>query len=337
MKVWCGPMFKSIEQVAYRDHHFIKHVPVPDRPALVAGLIKAGLRYFNTDFTSFEKHFTKEVMESIEFVLYEECLKTVLAPDDLKFLFSVLSGENRLSMRLGAKASLFARRMSGEMNTSLGNGFSNLMLALFLAEKAGGHLDGFVEGDDGIFACDFELKKEDYADLGFDIKIIEVANPCYASFCGMVFSDSGQIIKSPTRVLETFGWTHSMIHAGTKKMYELLRAKALSLCYELPQCPIIGALAREALRRSRGYEPRFIADGYHDFERVPRDEKQVPAFSPASDTRILFEKLFHVGVQLQLELEEAIRRDDLITVRRALTFHPDMADYVRRYVEEIPG
>lgn len=336
-KAWAGPLFKSIEMVVYQDRHFIKHVPIPDRPELVKGLIKGSLRYFNTDFTAFEKHFVEEIQENIEFVLYDELLKSKISGADLRYLHKVLTGENHLKMRLGAIANLKARRMSGEMCTSLGNGFTNLMLALFIASKKNGHIDGFVEGDDGIFACDFEMTKEDYVQLGFEIKIIELASPCEASFCGMVFSESGEIIKSPLRVLESFGWTHSFIDASEKIMLELLRAKSLSLVYEVPQCPILGALGREALKRTRGVVPRFVPDGYHTFEHVPKDEKGFAKFDPKPDTRVLFEKVYHIGVSEQLYLESLIQSNDLQGCFDALRFHCDIYDYAARYVLTIPG
>lgn len=166
--------------------------------------------------------------------------------------------------------------MSGDMCTSLGNGFTNLMLAKFLAAEQGKELAGFVEGDDGLFVTEATLTAEAYQQLGFSIKIVELGDPCKASFCGMVFAESGEIIKDPVKFLSTFGWTHSFINAGAAVMDQLLRAKALSAIYEAPQCPILGQLARCALEKTRGVIPRFVDDGYH---RAP-DEVKLEPFSP---------------------------------------------------------
>jgi hypothetical protein len=230
--------------------------------------------------------------------------------EDLDYLFKVVSGKNHLRTRTGISAKVDARRMSGEMNTSLGNGFTNLMLALFVAHENGFELDGYVEGDDGLFATNGELTTEMYAGLGFDIKIEEVRDPCEASFCGLIFSDGGQIIRDPKRFLQTFGWTSSFINAGPKIMNELLRAKALSACYETPQCPIVGSLARRALDKTSGYAPRFVWDGYHN-TNVPRDAKKIQKFAPDMSTRMLFASKFHISVEEQLLAEKAIRNDDL--------------------------
>lgn len=73
-KVWSGPMFKAIENEVYSDHWFIKHVPVPDRPALIKQMRKVGYRYWQTDFTAYESHFNATFMDACECELYRWCL-----------------------------------------------------------------------------------------------------------------------------------------------------------------------------------------------------------------------------------------------------------------------
>ena len=138
-----------------------------------------------------------------------------------------------------------------------------------------------------------ELTAKAYEELGFTIKIEEVDNPCHASFCGMIFADSGEIIRDPRRFMMGFGWTQSFISGGPRLMDELLRAKALSTVYETPQCPIVGAFARYALQQTVGVSPRFVNDGYHE---VPRDERHLPNVCPSADTRLLFEREFGVSI-----------------------------------------
>jgi len=202
------------------------------------------------------------------------------------------------------------------------------MLAKYLASKKGGSIYGFVEGDDGLFATDVSLEAADYAALGFTIKIEEVADPCEASFCGMVFGESGEIIRDPVKFLQGFGWTLSFINAGDRVMDELLRAKALSTAYETPQCPIVGAMARYALKQTSHVHPRFIADGYH----VCPDEFTVPRFCPAPDTRQLFEHRYGVTVQLQIAVEAAIANGDMDRVATLLPPPADVAEYASKYV-----
>lgn len=324
-KVFSGPFFKAIEEVVYELKPFIKHIPVPERPNVIRQMKYAGRRYYATDFTAFESHFSREVMESVECQLYRHCLSWSSHAD---FIAKTLVGLNRMRTRTGIRASVEARRMSGDMCTSLGNGFTNLMLASFLVHEKGGTLEGFVEGDDGLFATDVQLTSQDYEELGFTIKIEEVDDPMAASFCGMIFSDSGEIIREPRRVFMGFGWTQSFINAGPKVMAELLRAKALSSVYETPQCPIVGELARQALLRTRGVRPRFVDDGYHR----PHDEIPVPEFCPADDTRSLFAQVFGISVDVQLAAERAIRSGDMLALSSLVPPTPEQAEYSSKYV-----
>lgn len=325
-KVFSGPCFKAIEKVVYELSWFIKHVPVPDRPKLVGALRAANRHYYQTDFKAFESHFTPDVMESIELLLYRHCLWDFKGAG---LIIKTLRGKNRMKTRSGVRAVCEARRMSGDMCTSLGNGFSNLMLALYIMSRKGGKLEGFVEGDDGLFATTVPLCAEDYLDLGFTIEIEEVDDPCSASFCGLVFSDSGQIIRDPVKFLNRFGWTHSFIHAGPKIMNELLNAKALSTSFETPHCPIVGAIARHALKLTAGYCPRFVPDGYH--EAIPADFR-VPEFAPTLDTRLLFERLYGVPPALQIWAEGQIAEGNIDCVTSLFNAHPDVEDYTERYV-----
>jgi len=329
-KVFCGPFFKKIEEVVYAaegDVKFIKHIPVADRPKVLESIPK-GMSYYGTDFTSFEKHFTKEIMQAIEFVLYDYMLPCMTKLEK-ECLFNTLSGYNRLKSRLGFKAVVKARRMSGEMCTSLGNGFTNMMLALYLAHIKNGHIYGYVEGDDGIFATDFPLLAEDYKKLGFEIKIISHERISDASFCGMIFADAGEIIRCPVAFLSKFGWTSTDLGAGENVKLGLLRAKALSACYETPQCPIVGVVARYALSKTEGVAARFVYDGYH--KPIPRDSLNLQPFQPKEETRVLFSRIFHVSVDTQLLIESMINKGDF-DVSRLLPLSRDGLHYTTRYV-----
>lgn len=324
-KAWAGPRIKAVEEIVYGAlPEFIKHTPVPERPAKVCGLYKPGSRYFNTDFTAFESHFTPQVLDAIEGELIRHCLG-----DDGEFYMRVMCGLNKMRTSRGAGASVRGRRMSGEMSTSLGNGFTNLMLVKFIASEHHGHVDGYVEGDDGIFRTDFTLTEQDYLRLGFTIKIVEVSHPARASFCGIVCAESGQILRDPRRFLASFGWTLSFLGAGEGIMKSLLRAKALSACYETPHCPIVGVLARYALSHTRGVLPKWVDDGFHV---CPHDEWEVPDFAPSSDTRLLFEEVFGVSVRDQLRVEALIRSGDLGAIQHIVVPVPDMQHYAARYI-----
>jgi hypothetical protein len=325
-KVWSGPRFKAIEEVIYDLPWFIKHVPVPMRPFKIMDLRKSGCHYYATDFTAFESHFIPKLMNICECELYRWCLAN---ERDAGFLCSILMGPNRMRTRTHVFATCRGRRMSGDMCTSLGNGFTNLMLAMFLVSEKHGSMQGYVEGDDGIFASTVPLTSSDYEKMGFTIKIEEVADPCSASFCGLIFADGGQIVRDPYKFLQGFGWTSSFINAGSRIMDELLRAKALSCVYETPQCPIVGALARAALKRTEHVHPRFVQDGYHD---VLPDVVDIPAFAPSMATRELFSVLYGISIQHQLLLERALSSGNMQRVASLLPPPLDVGHFAQNYV-----
>jgi len=305
-KVYSGPAFHAIEHQLYQLPYFIKHVPVPQRPALIRALRRAGRRYYENDYTAFESHFTPEFLKACELVLYRHALSRY--PELAQVICDTLAGKNRLRTRAGVSLEIEGRRMSGDMCTSLGNGFTNLMLALFIAEENHGTLEGYVEGDDGIFAVDFEMTAAMFEKLGFTVKIKEHSDPCHAHFCGMTMTDDGTIIKDPRRVFQTFGWTHSFIGAGNGIMDGLLRSKALSLAYELPQCPVIGQLARTALELTTGCD---IREEQGLFRKRP-DSFDIKPFSPTEDARVLVADIFGISVPVQLTAETAIRDHDMV-------------------------
>jgi len=324
-KAWSGPRFKAIENVVYQLPQFVKHIPVADRPAAIARMKQAGSIYYQTDFKAFESAMTSQFMRVCECELYKWCLGD---NPDTTFLNSVISGKNRMRTRTGIKAACKGRRMSGDMCTSLGNGFTNWALAKFIATRKGGSISGFVEGDDGLFASTVEITKGDYAELGFDIVINRIDDPCEASFCGMVFGESGEIIRDPVKFMMGFGWTHSHIHAGPQICDQLLRAKALSSVYENPQCPIIGAFSRYALSKTTGVVPRFVDDGYH----IAPDVREIPKFNPAPSTRTLFAKIYGISIPMQHLVEAAVTVGDFDLVAELLPPSPAQAQYASNYV-----
>lgn len=137
-KCYYGPYIKAIEEEVYKLPWFIKHVPECERPKHLTDMLHMdGVNYFVSDHTSFEAAFTPEIMRATEFQLYSYMTKHLIQgnADFMRMNYKVLGQINNITSRLGqAKCT---GRMSGEMCTSLGNGFANLMSMLFILEEAG--------------------------------------------------------------------------------------------------------------------------------------------------------------------------------------------------------
>lgn len=326
-KCLSGPWFSLIEKEVFKSKYFIKKIPVSDRPAYIKKyLYREGRKYAATDYTAYEAHFSKELMESCEFVLYKYMTKNV--PGHLGFwaLLQYLSGRNHCEFN-DFYFDVDATRMSGEMCTSLGNGFTNLMLMLFALKEKGVDLksvSGVVEGDDGLFVWEGPyLDKSDFTRLGFDLKMEYHDQLSTASFCGMIFDPDEMInICDPIEVLSEFGWVgRRYLKSKHSKLLRLLRAKALSLAYQYPGCPILSALARYGLRVSEGYRALFSQDTsqFHKerlaLEFAKWDKRGIPNVEPGQKTRMLMELKYGIPIEQQIMWEKYL---DEITVLQPL-------------------
>jgi len=332
VKVYCGPFFHTIEELLYKLEgpvRFIKLIPVPDRPRLISSLNAVGAFTFSSDFSAFESHFTSDIMDAIECQLYQY---VSLDREKSKFICSFLTGVNRIRMSNGCKVDVKARRMSGDCCTSLGNGFTNMILALYIAHTKDTFVRGFVEGDDGLFVAGRPFSPADYESCGFTIKISVEQDACHASFCGIICGEDGQIIRDPRKFLSSFGWTHSMPGCGNHKLDQLLRAKALSTVYETPNCPIVSVLARQALQFTRHVTPLFLKDTYRDVTKIPTDESKLQSFQPTLATRFLFAQIYGVSVDTQFLVEQMILNNEVLDISKYIHPHDDQSTYSDRYV-----
>lgn len=340
VKATLGPMMRSIEKVLYkvRNHnffnlpYFIKDVPIQERAKVLVQMQRPNMLFFATDHTSFEAHISAAIMRVTECALFRHCLPKATALVD--WACKLVTGPHTLRTRVGVVARLAAgRRMSGDMHTSLGNGFTNLMCTLFIMHEAQAYGHVIVEGDDGLIASDRPLDVTLYQKLGFTIKFTPVSNLYEASFCGLIFSPALELIRDPWRFIANFTFTHSAIDAGQAVMDSLLRAKALSAYYETPQCPIIGAYARYALTVTAGALPRFAEDGYHWFRYGYPDLHEVTPLQPQDSTRALFCKLYHISPETQVMIEQEVMAGHFDNVAHLIPPLATQAWYAQRYCQ----
>lgn len=353
-KVLVGPFYRLIEKKLFSRPEFIKKVPVKDRPRVIfEALYRPGATYIATDYKRYEASFVSEVQWAFEFQLYIHMMKGVWASK----WFAKLSQAAQLSINKILYHFFImwirATRMSGEMCTSLGNGFTNLMAEKFVAHESGVELICFVEGDDGLAAGDGKLKEELFQKLGFEIKLQYFDDLCSASFCGLIFDPEDLInITDPVKVLQNIAWVAGKYaKARIPKLKALLRVKGLSMLYQYPGCPIVQEMALYILRVTAGIDVRpaisKIRDTY-EREKLERMMRDYPSWKdlvslvqePPMRTRLLMEQKFGVCVTFQLDTEAYFRcKNDLKPVELYWirdVCHPDTASYFDRYVLELP-
>jgi hypothetical protein len=254
MKVLVGPVFKAVEKKLFGLPWFIKKTPRAQWPAYIRDRCgRLGVKCIATDYSSFESSFVPELMATVEMQLYDYMLSSIYEELE-KDLFHSLLDLNVLENR-GFLASVLGRRMSGEMNTSLGNGFSNLMFNLFVLEEKGcSDISGVIEGDDGLFVFQGPVPSSaDYLSLGLEIKLDEHQYYNEASFCGVVFAEEvGDNLMNPYTVLGNTCWAGAdYAQAKAKTLRDLQIAKALSTLAQLPGCPVVQSIALWQLRGAK--------------------------------------------------------------------------------------
>lgn len=338
-KAWSGPYIHALEDVVYKFYpEFVKHTTIQQRAERVRALKQDGAHYYSTDYTSFECGFSPDLMEACENALFRHSLGKWKG---CEMLCRTNAGKNRMHTRTGCNAAVRGRRMSGDMWTSLGNGFTNLMIARFQAHQMGAKMSALIEGDDALIATTKPLSHQIYSDLGFIIKIKVEEDPCTASFCGLVFAESGEIIREPRRFLSTFAWTSSFVNGTQLLMDQLLIAKTLSGLMETAQCPIIGAMLRTAYDLTHHLNPRFVRDGYHSHSTP--NQTSVGDFSPKMDTRVLFAEKYGIPIWAQVQIESMIQCGNLRSVSQLLSSfavqssdrasYDAMADFASKFIE----
>lgn len=372
-RVFFGPLIKAFEQVLYSLKrsdgmpYFIKHTPVSDRPALLLKLQKQleetpGSYALATDYSSFECIFTKELMDHCEFELYRSLVGLTprleinyargryagLSDAQLMVcLFMDMTGGTNVCKTPWFTFKAEAHRMSGEMNTSLGNGFANLMLLTAICAKKGSEFNGFVEGDDCIAVVDPhggpQITAEDYSAMGALIKIEKPTSVNEASFCGNVFAPQDLInVPDIRETIVKFGFyaDPNCPSLGEKVMRDLVRAKAMSMLAEYHGCPILTAMARWILRAVGAGAVRWSLRGDKSYwdavvtAGIPDITKKISEWSqhePGKATREMVERMQGISIADQLRIESYFdHRQDYGPIPQLLKFKQEWRDnYVR--------
>lgn len=256
-KAVVAPYVKLIEDAIY-DEHFIKHCSPPEVQERI-GRVLSGYEYFyETDYSSFESSFSKPFIQACEYQLFKHMLSN--NPEIWRVVEKAMTGDNVLVCP-DLWATLPGSRMSGEMWTSLANGFSNMMMIRYMAhllykEKAFTY-DFIVEGDDGLIGTTSEFDLSVVSRLGFRLTLRKGSHINDLSFCGMILGPTGRLYCNPERTLIKFGRTtdQRIISQRNNKNFKKLLdtemyTKALSMSVYGSNNPVINECVQTTLRNS---------------------------------------------------------------------------------------
>jgi len=355
-KVIVGPIFSAIEKVLFKMKWFIKKIPVRERARHVfERLYSPGAQYYATDYSAFESHFDSRLMGEVEFQLYEFMTGDIEGGRQFFELVTEVIGSDQTLFYKDFTATGVQSRMSGEMCTSLGNSFANLMIFLFVCSKAGiqeEEVDGFVEGDDGLFRFYSDQKIDDkiFTRLGLTIKIEKHDDLHTASFCGLVFDPNSLIIVTdPKKVLAEFGWADPFyVKCNDVRLKELLRAKSMSFAHQFPGCPIVQSVAQYGMRMTKHINmKRFIEKNasmsHWQRERLAEamaTDADLTTVPVPDEARNIVESKFGITIAEQLEIEKIYdEKKDLSPVDLGLPlfFPTEWSEYAAQFVQRDMG
>jgi hypothetical protein len=312
-KVRLAPIFRTIEKSVFKRGEFIKKIPHPDRAEYIVDRLGTAGPYYVTDYTAYESSMIKEMWESVEFQVYKHVGQNLPGFREWFALVKRFSGVNRIKLD-GIDMKINGVRMSGEMNTSLGNGLVNLLIMEYVAYKNGTTVKGVVEGDDGLFTAGKELDMSYIEDLPVKLKLEVVQSIGEASFCGLIFEeDDKQLLADPFKTIGSLTSTgRKYCRASEKMLLALQRLKALSAMYTVPSCPLVWALCKYILSETATVqEPQLLkihnnlSEGKWTREQFDWDELiRAKPIEPSEKTRVFFETRFGVPVSHQLQIEE---------------------------------
>jgi len=298
-KIIFGPLVKTVEKIVYNNPCFIKNVPVNDRPQYITEKISGPGKYIATDYTSYESSFGLQLCVSVEYEIYRFVLNGFYAELICKSFYML----NVCVFRFFT-IKVLAKRMSGDMNTSLGNGVTNVIVIMHIMYTNFKFIliRIVVEGDDSLFEVPLGCvpTTEMFAQYGLIVKIEEHTRLSTASFCGMVFDEVAlSNLVDPGRVLRRGGYIdNKFASAKNSTKMSLVRAYGFSTYYQFHDCPVVSSFARMLLRVSRGVHVNKRMLNVHKFaesevDSIPLTEERMFALYPPNRISLGSREIVH--------------------------------------------
>jgi hypothetical protein len=328
----------AAEHSLYKHEWLVKKIAVTNRAGnLAENFPTVGGHIIGSDFTSFECSISHTLLHLVEKRMLKHMFRNTGFESQIDEYYELVANTNTMVFK-NMKASVFGKRMSGDRTTSFGTCLIMIALFSFVFEYYNLEYVIRVEGDDVIAWVNHLFPVDIFDLLGFSIKLDHYEQVNYASFCGLIFDDSHNILTNPMKVILNTPWVDAKYRdSKCTKIRALQRAKALSILYQYPGCPVLGPYAAMVLRAStgtihRGTFDKMIAstyanrtgqnydDFYAYFGQFPGSSMlhAVITYRPVTMMgRVMVEDMFAMSVDEQLMLEESF----------ATNFNEDLLDY----------
>lgn len=316
-----NPMFSS--------RYCTKEIPEHHRPNAIEQRLSMLPKRFVADYTSFECVPNRLMMRLGEHRVYRK-----LIPTEYHFLLDYIESGGVLKARNGVTIHTPAVQFSGRYTTSLSNTIRNKLLMDSAAILTGVGLNnyrGVFEGDDSLTSWPEYVTQDDIENalgkLGVAVDMAEYPDLGRAGYCSMYWNDKKELVCDPIKVIATFPFTNSMLGADLRNYSALTSAKAMSLAYRSPGCPIVSAIVRRYLQpmglmeTRNSYEARWFRAFTKQIRGSQHHKSMRVEFSrwdlvrePTIQQRQLFYDIFGIDPVDQKLAEQHILQDDGFTI-----------------------
>lgn len=272
--------------------------------------------YMGSDYSSYEGSQDYQWVNLIEKRIYEEWLKNY--PEVWNYLKQIYEEGHDIYYKKRYFGHINGKRMSGDVQTSIGNGISNAVIWSYVSYKMNIPIEFLVEGDDAFICSDSPLDVNIVRDLGFDCKIdgpsFNYEDICFLSrykWQGNVFGNIPKIIDK-IGVVKSRHFTKRFKDGSNRSMREIedyAYTKAYCFLFMYTGTPIIDPLCRAIMRLSNGHFNIGLMED-HYFERLGDNFKIKPKPIKMCVRRRVAELWPQFPVAYQLELEAQLNNLD---------------------------
>jgi len=320
---------------------------------------------FSLDMSRFDQHCSKELLE-VEHSVYKHCLR------DKHFSWLLaLQLFNRCFTKNGFVYATRGKRMSGDMNTALGNCIIMIcMVIAMMTDLPGVKWDILDDGDDCLLIVEMEDEERvraaclpAFLEFGHECKIEHVAyslpevswcqsspieyatgkwkfvrDPFKTMSCDLVGSKWKCDLESRKRLLASLGLCELILNLGVPILQSYALAIMRSSCGAKPYSTgdfFSSSLAIRAMRELKTIDPKGINKELHTFNMKHLNRLGPQAI--ATEARVSFAAAFGVTIDEQIEMEKCLDKWTIeLTGDVLLTTSRDVATWIdhRAYFPE---
>lgn len=309
-----APVIHACEQVVFHDSHlskyFVKGRTINEQVDMMRRLGQMTGKFAETDHSRFEANYRDKTFKAIEMQFWKHMLRH--NPKTLDIMMKSYQYDRHLYSRQ-AVAIFRGTRMSGDLWTSLMNGFTNLVVMKAVAKRVGFTFEGLFEGDDGLCCYNGpDPTPEDFSYYGFEIKleVKDEINQC--SFLTKIFSPKTNNLLADPETVERVSWTPDPAHFlyGDKSRRRLACEKCVAMLNIYPRTPV-GSIKWLAILRVLGYnrKPIEVHDWYYQSlyhtTTLVKENLEYPDIQ--YEDRLLYWQRFGVSPEYQIIMENEFK------------------------------